>query len=277
MVMTEWMLGFGRAVASSLDAASNAITWSCNFLDPTGGENSTKEPPYGPLGWYGRPRPPVSAEEATPVSPAGECELLAWRQEDRTYIIGSKDLRLAKPGSVEGEVGMVGYEGGFVSLQPNPDDDGTNIFLYAPRRVDPPRAHTLQLITTQGNEQVTLLHMSGHSVVLNKEGQVMITGSTADGPSTGNTWISVDEGQGIVLNAANIGGNGFCMLGDKDPLVAGAEFVALALKVLTELQAIEAIFNAHTHTAPSGGGATSAPTPLLPSPSPVAATKVKAV
>lgn len=67
-------------------------------------------------------------------------------------------------------------------------------------------------------------------------------------------------------------------LGDK----AGAEFVALADKVLTELNSIKSAFDSHIHitTATVGASATvgviQPPAPGMPSPSSVAATKVKA-
>jgi len=50
--------------------------------------------------------------------------------------------------------------------------------------------------------------------------------------------------------------------------------VALASKVLTELQAIKTAYDGHTHTAP--GGATGVPIPLLPTPGSVASTLIKA-
>ena len=60
--------------------------------------------------------------------------------------------------------------------------------------------------------------------------------------------------------------------------VGATQFVALASLVLSELSAIKAAFDLHTHTAPGGtGGPTSPPLTPLPTPGPVSATKVKAV
>lgn len=62
-------------------------------------------------------------------------------------------------------------------------------------------------------------------------------------------------------------------------LGAGAtDFVALAAKVLTELQSIKTAFDTHTHPFVATGAAspTSAPTVAMPAPSSVAAAKVKA-
>jgi len=53
------------------------------------------------------------------------------------------------------------------------------------------------------------------------------------------------------------------------------DFVALASLVLAELQAIKVAFDTHIHPTPSG--ASSPPTVPMPTPGPVAATKVKAL
>ena len=55
----------------------------------------------------------------------------------------------------------------------------------------------------------------------------------------------------------------------------GADFIALAAKVLTELSSIQSQFNTHTH-ATAGMGAPSPPVVPMTSPNSVAATKVKA-
>lgn len=66
-------------------------------------------------------------------------------------------------------------------------------------------------------------------------------------------------------------GSGLVHIG-ADP---GAEFVALAGKVLTELTAIKTAFDGHIHPDPVSGN-TGAPTAAMPAPSSVAATKAKA-
>lgn len=55
------------------------------------------------------------------------------------------------------------------------------------------------------------------------------------------------------------------------------DFVALAQKVLTELQAIKTAYDTHTHGGvTTGGGATTGPVVPMPAPSSVAADEVKA-
>jgi len=61
---------------------------------------------------------------------------------------------------------------------------------------------------------------------------------------------------------------------------AASDFVALASKVLTELQAIKAAYDGHTHSylpGPGPAAVTVVPVPLLTAPGSVAATKLKAL
>lgn len=94
-------------------------------------------------------------------------------------------------------------------------------------------------------------------------------------------WPNADKINTVETDAITIGHTGVSSpriyvqddligLGEKNP----SEFVALATKVLTELQAIVAGFNAHTHSV--SGAATLVPSSLLGAPSSVAATTVKA-
>lgn len=84
--------------------------------------------------------------------------------------------------------------------------------------------------------------------------------------SSGNVVIRLEPDGTITIDAALL-----------IKLGAGAsELVALAIKTLTELNAIITIYNAHTHIAPPGGGVTAIPVAQMPVASSVAATKVQA-
>ena len=62
---------------------------------------------FNGLGLYGRPLPPVAKVDATPNSPKGECEIMAWKQEDRTTPMAYRDLRLnAVVNPDPGELGL---------------------------------------------------------------------------------------------------------------------------------------------------------------------------
>lgn len=66
---------------------------------------------------------------------------------------------------------------------------------------------------------------------------------------------------------------------DSVEIAGGADFVALAQKVLTELQAVKTAYDSHTHLYLPGPGAsttTATAVPPLPAPNSMAATKTKA-
>jgi hypothetical protein len=224
--LTEMALGFGRALASQLQGASNAVLLSLKFLedfdDPESGESSPAEPMYTGLGLYGRPLPPVSATAATLDSPEGECEVLAWKQEDRAYAFAYRDLRIsAKANPAEGEVGIAQYQGGFISLAPNTDEDGTTITIYAPRNVSgvATAASVITLDSTDGNQQITLMHEKGQSVCLTAEDKIVLMNKT------GTAYIEINN-DGIFLNG-NCYLNGSVVLGTNTlvgvlPLLIGA-------------------------------------------------------
>ena len=75
-------------------------------------------------------------------------------------------------------------------------------------------------------------------------------------------------------NAMRIAPGGPVRLGSQG---GGEEFVALATKVLTELQSIRTQYNLHTHTGvTTGGGVSGVPAALMTAPNAVAASNVKA-
>ena len=169
-----------------------------------------------------------------------------------------------------GELGLVQYGGGFISLKDNDDGNGTSITLYALRKTTggtPDKASCIAVDSTQGNASISILHEHGQSILLNKDGDVLIMNKTGD------TWIRLTESDGVILSAPKIALAGGAMLGDKDP--GNGDFVALAALVLTELGKIITWANSHTHPT-AAPGVPSAPTAACGSASPVAATMVKA-
>lgn len=109
------------------------------------------------------------------------------------------------------------------------------------------KGHTIQFEDADGNEMVILVEATHkHVVTLNSEG-IQIT----DGVN-GNTIILGHDGIRIGSSGAS------------EPFVLGNQFVANVSNFLTAL-------NAHTHTAPSGGGTTTTPTTPLTLPVPLSA------
>ena len=272
MGFTDWLFSLGRVVDTKLGATKRGIMVRLNLLEGNSGdapEQSGWEPMLGPPGFFCRPKKPGTG---TPLDPTGSCEAVALRLGDDVVPLGFKDLRLSSNvNPKEGELGLCQYQGGFVSLKDNADGDGTDLMLYALRRKangDPDKASCISLDSTAGNAHLALMHEYGQTVTLTKTGDIILANKAGD------AFVQVKDG-GLVLNGANIALAGGAMLGDKDP--SAGDFVALAALVLSELGKIATALNSHTHTAPTGGGATTSPTgaPLYTASS-VAATMVKA-
>lgn len=98
--------------------------------------------------------------------------------------------------------------------------------------------------------------------VVNSPDDVLVVHAAA-----GKTVRIVTEGGGNIV--LDVKGEGEVLLANE----AATDFVALASKVLSELQNIESNFNAHTH---SGGGSGTPNTPITPAVGSVAAERTKA-
>lgn len=103
------------------------------------------------------------------------------------------------------------------------------------------------------------------------EHRVMIGATPTDAPA-----VDTEGEGGLYLDGlfrVYLAADGTVHLGEQD----AADFVALAQKVLDELTAIKTYIDAHVHAGvTTGSGSTGAPASPMPSPSSVAATKVKA-
>jgi hypothetical protein len=245
---SDLIVAFGRLASSRLKGDANAILVNLRLLEADEAddeaEESTDEPMYGQLGFYARPRPPVTKAESTPTDPQGSAEAIGVRVADRV----------------------------FVSLKDHPDLLGTNLMIYAPRKTaggTVEAASAISIDSTAANAHICLMHEKGQSITLTKDEQIILANVAGD------AYVAVGGSDGVVINSDKCAIAAATMLGDKNPALG--EFVALATKLATELAAIKTAFDAHTHTAPSGGGLTTTPTTPMPTPGSVAATKVKAI
>ena len=290
-VLTEMVIALGRIVATRVAGTANAVLANLAMMEETiddlEAETSTDEPLYVSPGLYGRPDVPVAEGMGVGNRPAGQAEIVGLRIGDHVLPVACRDLRIsAKVNPKEGEVGLAQYRGGFVSLKTNATDDGTDVVIYAPHNTAlgvADKAHAISLDSTTANSSIVLVHSFGHSVALTKDGETCITNKQG----TGFVLIKDDAG-GVVLSAPAITLNGTVTAGTADPVtanlvvdgivdVAALDFVALAAKVLLELQAIKAWADDHVHTGVTAGGAvTAVPSVPLPAPGSVAAVKVQA-
>jgi len=282
--LTEMALGFGRIVATKLKGASNAVLLSVKFLeefdDPDSGESSTEEPMFNGLGLYGRPLPPTSSTDATPNDPKGECEIMAWKQEDITTPMAYRDLRLnAVVNPDVGEIGIAHYGGGFISAKLNATGDGTDWAIYSPHKTAagvPDKASIISMDSTDANRSIAIVHAEGQNLVMTSDALVLITNAVGDAyiELSGTPPVPGPVGIGaIVINAPSVAITGGVNLGDKNPALT--DFVALAAKVATEFAALKTAYDSHTHPDPMAG-ITGIPAPL-PTAGDVGALLVKAI
>jgi hypothetical protein len=173
--MLERIFAYGRVVASTLGPIAKDVLVNVRLLEPDAtspdvvAETSVEDIGYGQLGVVARPDPP----DAT-----GHTEVLVLKGGDGASPIGSRDLRLTRrTNPKEGEVMVVQYGGGFLSLAHNKDRKGTTIVLYAPTRkaddsVD--KAHVITLDSAEGNRSITVQHAEGHGLYLTKNKEAIL-------------------------------------------------------------------------------------------------------
>jgi hypothetical protein len=275
--LTDVAFAFGRVVATAVSGSQRAVLGTLRLFESSETDASAEEsaePLYGTPGVYFRPRASVAASAATGNNPAGYTEVIGFRLDDRVYPLSYRDLRLnAKVNPAEGELGLVQYLGGFVSMRTNATGDGTDVVIYTPRNNASgvaTRAHAISLDTSSANESIAIVHANGHSITMNKTGSIVLMNKA------GNALVEVKEDGSVLINASATVFPGQAQFGTQNPADPALEFVALATKVLTELNKVKTAFDAHVHTAPMGGGATTPPAAPMPSFAPVASTTVKA-
>lgn len=191
------------------------------------GEVSPQSEIYGALGFVGRPR-----NKETIKGVEYYCEALCMRTADGLVPISWRDLRLNSffPNGVpEGRIGMVGYGGGFHTIdltESNNGDQKTSIhFIYAPYSFSngtPSKAMAICLDTTPGSENISMSiggGTSGYQMTMNE-----VDGVQVRTPNS-NTMFNIREEE-INLSAAKIMLKGNVYIGSDTvsgvPLLAGA-------------------------------------------------------
>lgn len=204
----DWTLGVGRVVSMALKGPKKVLVANLEGID---GETSMGQLVYGALGLVAR---------ALPATADGAVEPIYARTEDGMIPIAARDPRLnAKTNPKDGEVMLVQYHGGFVSLKPNSANDGTDVTIYAPKS-DGSKASAISIDTTNANSNITLMHDSGVSVQL-ADGKILLMNRNGD------AYIELND-DGVVING-NVSVNGSMVVGNmslpdplKVPVLAGA-------------------------------------------------------
>jgi hypothetical protein len=258
----------GRVLNAKVGAALRDVViaiegFSQGFSD-TQAENA-EESLYGQIGVVSRPKPPVEAKNATATAPKGWAEVVCIRTEDGLLPVAGRDLRLNRwVPLAEGEVCVVGYGGGFISLRDASDKLGTQVILYAPAlnsgSGQPSAAHMITMDPATANQSITILHAGGQAVMLTKNGEVIVKNAAGD------AYVQVDAA-GVTVNG-NTKINGGVVMGDPataQPLMLATELLAWIGQVNTVMAAL------------NGAVGAVVPPITLPAAVPIAATKASAL
>lgn len=269
MAFGELMIAFGRVVTTALEGAANSILADMRVLEddeqaPDGFDSSELEAMLLPPGFYARPLPPNFNGSA--VETPGECEVVALRVGDELVPVGYRDLRInAKTNPDVGELGVAHYGGGFLSFKLTDGNDGTAVALYSPRGSS--GAHVLSMDPDSANSHVVILHESGASITLNKDGQVVVLS-----PNGANLLEVGDDG--VKLNGAEVRMVGSVVLGTEtnpavdtsvQALVKEDEFDTWRAQVDAALTALAT----HVHPGVTAGPGSTGPVAGVTAPSAV--------
>jgi hypothetical protein len=238
--MSDWTISYMEVRGSIVEGHHNAVLVSgagaVGAFDEdasSDGETGEDVEAYGAPGIVFRPRPPEEVDtpdgkrtlqaEAMAARVAGDLVPLAWR-----------DLRFNRVYSApkSGSVALVGYGGGFHSLEDTQAKSGdklaTTHVIYAPFDYAgdiPQKAHAIIIDSEPepapgvGGPSISIMHGAGQMILMNDEGQLTL--ASADGD-----YLQVEPGK-ITLQAAQLVLNGGAVvvgnpMGAIVPLTPGA-------------------------------------------------------
>jgi hypothetical protein len=236
-LLFDFAFCWARIVASALgDKARDVLVDLAGIGDADDEplEESKQESLFGALGVVARPKAP----DAT-----GTAEVITARTADGLQPLAARDLRLnARVNPKEGEVTVVQYGGGFISLADASDGNGTQVVIYAPAlksdgTVD--KAHAMVFDPEASNQSVSLVHALGMALLMTADKDVIIKNAAGD------AYIQVGD-DGVTLNG-NVTLNGGVVCGDTvaaQPVALAPPIVAWAASVNATLTAIAALLNA---------------------------------
>lgn len=217
----DFVIAFVKAVSSSVSGPNSAVLVNVagsggynDASDDEVGEGAVEQEAFGTLGLVFRPRRPDGDLHA---------EAIATRNGDGLIPFAWRDLRLNKVYSApkEGSIALVGYGGGFHSIEDTEADSGdrkaSTHVIYAPYEYAgdaPKKAHVITLSAEPGNESIAMVHGDGPAVMLTKDGAVIKN-------AAGDAFIELNAA-GITLSG-NVTVTGFMVVGAAVP---GADLAA---------------------------------------------------
>lgn len=206
MGFIDFVIGFGKIVATSIEAETGGILGQVLGIvgsldaeddDDLAGETSEREDLYGGGGVLFNPLPPE-----TIANKKYACDVVYAKRGDNLVPIAYRDLRLSRAfpsGLKKGSTAVVGYGGGFYSLDLTSANSGTkkaNIHVvYCPYDFDgsgaAQKAHSVILDPTTGNESVSITHGSGIQISMT-EAQGILFNIAAD------SWAQFKSGLAVI-------------------------------------------------------------------------------
>jgi hypothetical protein len=199
----DWVMNVGRVVATTLKGTRKAVTANVEGIDD---ESATEQPLYGAIGLVCRP---------LAANADGAAEVLSARMEDGLRPFAGRDTRLNEMvNPKDGEVCLVGYGGGFISLKQNATNTGTDVMIYAPRPSSN-KASAISIDTTVANNHVSIVHESGVSITLTKDREIVLANVAGD--------ASITIGDNGIVLTGKVNVNGSMIVGN--PLTAGKVMV----------------------------------------------------
>ena len=192
------------------------------LLDDDAGEGDDAADIFGALGVVARPLPPEVQQGRSK-----HAEVVCLRTADGLIPIAARDNRLVMGGNAphEGTVALLGYGGGFHSIEPVDGDpaNGSLHTIYCPYDFDSEgvaqKAHVITLDPTSGNESITLVHAEGMALFMLKDSKNTILMKNKAGDAT----LRLDD-DGITMTATKIVCSGGVIVGEPltaVPLLAG--------------------------------------------------------
>lgn len=224
--MIDGVLALTTVLRASLSASSRSLQYNIEGIgdlfdesEDAEGETATAAEVYSGLGLLGFPLPPGPIPNSTDNREVRH-EVVCMRSTDGLIPIAHRDIRLQMPGGGPGEgtIALVGYGGGFHSLDPVDEGAGGTIHvIYCPYDFDSEgvaqKAHSIILDPTSGNASITIAHAEGMAITMFDAGKKELTLKNAAGDAT----FRLDD-DGITMTAVTIVLSGGVIVGD--PLTA---------------------------------------------------------
>lgn len=234
--MFDRVMGIFRVAATSISKNTHEVLENLDSGGKAGDpeEFAVGQVVYGALGLIVRARRPTKDSKGQEQRVEG----LVAKLGDALLRFAGRDTRLNAfyPNPKEGDVALVGYAGAFDSNSPAFDAAGnpksTERVIYVPYAFVngvATKAHTIEIIGTQGNESIAIIHGEGMAVTMTKGGKNSVVVKN----KSGNAYVEVND-DGCTINGNTVI-NGGATIGSP----AGALPAAIAPKLAAYISALE--------------------------------------